>query len=30
MEFGFVEGFVFDFSGRETENLFPINVGPKD
>ena len=28
VEFGFVEGFVFDFSGRETENLFPVNTGP--
>ena len=28
MEFGFVEGFVFHFSGRETENLFSVNAGP--
>ena len=24
VEFGFVKGFVFVFSGRETENLFPV------
>ena len=28
VEFGFVEGFVFDFSGRQTENLFPDDTGP--